>query len=175
MPLKNKQALLQAGSGVLVQLKNLAQALSPEQYSRPLDLLTGNTIGKHYRHIIEFYQCMLNAGECINYDKRQRDAVLEVNNSTAARALHEIINRIAHIETLERTYTYEADFSADNPAPVSVSTTIGRELAYNIEHAVHHMAIIQMVVKHYFPDITLEADFGVAASTRRHQQEICVQ
>jgi len=175
MQFKNKEVLIQAGSGVLEQLKNLAQNLTSEQYSRHLELLGGNTIGKHYRHIIECYQCMLNAKDCINYDKRQRDPELEINNRAAATVLQDIIIHLNSIENIDLAYTYEADFSDSGPAPVSVATTIGRELAYNIEHAVHHMAIIQMVTKYYFPGTVLEPNFGVAASTRRYQQEICAQ
>ena len=42
------------------------------------------------------------------------------------------------------------------------------ELVYNIEHAVHHMAIIRIAVQHEFPDLALDDEFGYATSTLKY-------
>jgi hypothetical protein len=65
----------------------------------------------------------------------------------------------------------ELDYAV-NPAEMQkVPTNFLRELVYNIEHAVHHMALIRIGVREVAPHITLPPDFGVAASTIRHQQK----
>jgi hypothetical protein len=46
---------------------------------------------------------------------------------------------------------------------------VARELLYNLEHAIHHMALIQVAVRQAFPALTLPAHFGVAYSTVQHQ------
>ena len=39
----------------------------------------------------------------------------------------------------------------------------------NVEHAIHHMALIQVAVKNAFGHIELPPHFGVAYSTVQHQ------
>jgi hypothetical protein len=166
------ETLLSASYGVLKQLRSLALALSPQQYSAPLDLIHGNTIGKHYRHVIEFYQCLLQNGPVVNYDRRKRDIALETGSVVAIAAINDIVSALQSITVDDiKDLAYEADFSDTGGAPITLPTSFERELAYNIEHAVHHMAILQMVVNHYYTDITLEDGFGVAASTLRYQQQ----
>jgi hypothetical protein len=43
-----------------------------------------------------------------------------------------------------------------------------RELAYNIEHTIHHMAIIKQSIIEHFTYIDLPEYFGVASSTVRY-------
>ncbi|MBK7681685.1 MAG: hypothetical protein IPJ26_04015 [Bacteroidetes bacterium] len=66
------------------------------------------------------------------------------------------------------------DYSIDNIVNDTVNSTYKRELAYNIEHAIHHMAIIKIAIENAYSDIVLDKAFGVAPSTIRFQRE-CVQ
>jgi hypothetical protein len=56
-----------------------------------------------------------------------------------------------------------------------VSSTVGRELIYNIEHTIHHLAIVKIALKAILPSLELPEHFGVAPSTIRHRQEACAQ
>lgn len=175
MPQIANRILTNANLRVLYQLKTLALHLKDEGYTQSLDLLSGNSIGKHYRHIIEFYQCLLNTQGVVNYDKRKRSLDLENNADFAIETINTIIAALEN-EPIVDDCNYEADFSDNGGENIKVKTSFAREMAYNIEHTVHHMAIIQIVVKHYFPQITLEEGFGVAASTLRYQhQTSCAQ
>jgi hypothetical protein len=51
-----------------------------------------------------------------------------------------------------------------------MDTNYFRELTYNIEHAVHHMAIIKIGIREVANYVTLPADFGIAASTIRYKE-----
>jgi hypothetical protein len=53
---------------------------------------------------------------------------------------------------------------------VKIKSSLERELAYNIEHAIHHMAIIKIALKTLFPKVKLADNFGVAYSTVRYQE-----
>lgn len=171
MEANKQETLLSANLHVLGQLKLLAQNLGVDEYSQLLPLLSNNSIGKHYRHIIEFYQCLLTASASINYDKRERNADLENNNQLAANTLQHIMDSLQKITDIDAPLVYEADFASTGGQNVKVTSTIGRELAYNIEHAVHHMAIIKIVVREYFGNVQIAENFGVAASTQRYQQQ----
>ena len=60
--------------------------------------------------------------------------------------------------------------SADN---LEIDTNFYREALYNIEHTIHHMALIRVGIKEV-SSITLPEYFGVAPSTIQHKKA-CVQ
>jgi light-regulated signal transduction histidine kinase (bacteriophytochrome) len=49
-----------------------------------------------------------------------------------------------------------------------MESSVYREITYNIEHTVHHLAIISIVIPIHFDYIQLPNDFGYAASTIQH-------
>ncbi|KPM32074.1 Hypothetical protein I595_1723 [Croceitalea dokdonensis DOKDO 023] len=57
---------------------------------------------------------------------------------------------------------------------VSVQSTFFRELLYNIEHLVHHLAIIKIGIQSLESKVEISDDFGIAASTIRNRK-LCVQ
>jgi hypothetical protein len=56
-----------------------------------------------------------------------------------------------------------------------VNSTYFRELVYNIEHAIHHFAIMAIAVKSNFQEVTLAENFGTAYSTIQFQEKQCAQ
>ena len=42
----------------------------------------------------------------------------------------------------------------------------------NIEHAVHHMALVKIGLRDVAPRVTLPAGFGIVVSTLRHQERV---
>ncbi|WP_338869736.1 DinB family protein [Spirosoma sp. SC4-14] len=154
---------------VLNDLDSLLMQLTEDEYVQPLDVFSGSSMGQHMRHILEFFQCLtagIAQGE-IDYDARKRDRQIESNPAYGRSVLQQlklVLMQLdpAHPLQLRQTYT-----------PVSsllVPTNVGRELVYNIEHAIHHMAMLRIGVKLHCPAIQLPTHFGVAYSTILHQQ-----
>lgn len=73
--------LFEAAGNSLNQVSALLVNLSNQEYSRPLSILHNASIGKHVRHIINFYQCVINPQDnnVVCYDARERDLQLEEN------------------------------------------------------------------------------------------------
>jgi hypothetical protein len=69
----------------------------------------------------------------------------------------------------DRALTLEVGYDADSDDCVTISTNYFRELTYNIEHAIHHMAIMKIGVREIAPYIPLDENFGVAVSTVRYR------
>ncbi|MBK7681684.1 MAG: hypothetical protein IPJ26_04010 [Bacteroidetes bacterium] len=92
-------------SQVLEQLIELINKLDNEQFARPLPLLSGNTIGKHIRHIIELYDQLLMGYDSgiINYDDRKRDLRTETETNYAIDKLKQI-NYLQLITNLTSPY-----------------------------------------------------------------------
>jgi uncharacterized damage-inducible protein DinB len=159
-----------ASSDILLQLAEVVGQLTNADYARPLAVLSGNTIGKHVRHILEFYELLQRSTQTgyVNYDRRQRDLVLEVDPYEALQRIGAIDRAVKRLD-MGQPLLLEADLSVAGEQTVEIPSTVARELLYNIEHAIHHMALIQVAVVDSFPDVQVPAHFGVAYSTVQHQ------
>ena len=99
------------------QLNNLLGDLSNEDYSKPLSMLSDNTVGKHVRHIIEMYHCLINTYDngTVDYDKRERNITIENNCSVAIENLHLILNTISNKEDRALVLNTYYDYNATTP------------------------------------------------------------
>ncbi|GAB2583930.1 DinB family protein [Spirosoma areae] len=163
-------SLKSASTDIMMQLAEVIGQLTDEDYARPLAVLSGNTIGKHVRHILEFYELLVNSAQTgqLNYDRRQRDLRLEVDTDEALRRIGSI-DRAIHWLDLNQSLHLEADLSVSGDETIQIPSSFARELLYNVEHAIHHMALIQVAVQNEFPAVELPQHFGVAYSTVQHQ------
>lgn len=143
--------------------------LGEERYCQPMEVFSGSSIGQHTRHIIEFLDCLSRQCESgqINYDHRLRNKSIEVHTQAATNSLEAILERL-HGYELKKKLTLSFTYDCETESYETVDTTFERELVYNIEHVIHHLAIIKIGLRIIAPDILLPADFGVAPSTVRH-------
>lgn len=157
---------------ILDQLISASESLSDEQFRQPLEVLSENTIGKHIRHIIEFYDLMVvgNQSGHINYDQRSHDRVIEENRLMAIEKMNTLKLELGEISE-DQSLVLSANYHLDQDKSEQIKTSFFRELQYNIEHAIHHMAIIKIACKQAFPEMNLPENFGVAYSTVRYQKE----
>lgn len=151
--------------------------LDPALYAMEQDLLFGASIGQHTRHFIEFFQCLLDqtgaAEPRVDYALRKRDLKLESSPATAVRAIDALILRLEAIATNPSCTLACSEHFADQQ--VWVHSNLERELIYNIEHTIHHLAIVKIGLAAIAPNIELPAHFGVAPSTVRYKQGVCAQ
>ena len=152
--------------------------IDSKAYGTPLEILFGATIGQHTRHFIEFFQCLVSQiGEparIIDYATRKRDASIQSDPPAALKAIEEIKAALDSFDTdLPCKLRCTEHFSSDKP--VEVESNLSRELLYNIEHTIHHLAIIKIGLATVAPAIELPEHFGVAPSTVQHNQNICAQ
>jgi uncharacterized damage-inducible protein DinB len=128
------------------------------------------SIGQHVRHTLEFYQCLLSATEVVNYDQRKRDVLIESSPEHAGTVLKEIQRQLSE-ESFEKQLSLEAEVSADADKIIRLPSSYSRELLYVLEHAIHHMALIRVLIKDQLPDFDLEDGFGVAYSTLAYRDQ----
>jgi hypothetical protein len=159
-------------NNVFLQLTASLEQLNDEQYSMECSILSNATIGKHLRHVIELFQSLETgyATGVINYDKRKRDIRIETDKEFALSLLNEIrrgLNRP------DKELILESSYDEDSNELISIKTNYTREVAYNLEHTIHHMALIRVGIN-LVSTIQLPENYGVASSTVRHRQE-CAQ
>lgn len=159
-------------AGLLIQLQELLESLTDKQYVQQIKLLSNATLGQHTRHIIEFFQ-ELNTGYTtgkVNYDKRKRNYKIESSRTCAIDSLTAVISLL---DKEDKKLILTIDYSNDSEELGSVATNYSRELVYNLEHTVHHMAILRIGVN-AVSTIVLPEEFGVAISTLKHRNA-CAQ
>ncbi len=159
------------GQSILSQVFDLTQQLNDAEYTSELDLLNGNTIGKHVRHIIEFFGILIEGTSegIINYDKRKHEPLFETETAATLVRIEELMDLVGKLDTGNQVFL-EVSYAKSDADSVKIKSSVERELAYNIEHAIHHMAIIKIAIQTVFPNIQVAENFGVAYSTVRYQK-----
>lgn len=152
--------------------------IDPQVYSRPLDLLFGATIGQHTRHFLEFFQCLISQiqapDRAVDYAARVRDMDLENRPESALSAITSIRSSLEGMrENTPCSLMCNEHFEGN--AKSFVESNLQRELLYNIEHTIHHLAIIKIGLAAIAPQIDLPQHFGVAPSTIQHKTGACAQ
>jgi len=66
-------------------------------------------------------------------------------------------------------------YDKNNNESFKIKTSLDRELVYNIEHAIHHMAIIRIAIENEFDSVSIDKHFGVAYSTIRFRDDLCAR
>lgn len=162
--------LPQTCSKILDQLGQLTSQLNDAEFTDPIASLSQATLGQHLRHTLEFFVCLESGFEAglVNYDERSHDKILESDRAVALACI-ERIKSFVNAQTLDKPLTLVLSYGKSTDS-ITIRTNYSRELVYNIEHAVHHMALIKIGVHDRTPHITLPADFGVASSTVRYKE-----
>ena len=155
------------------QLQVVLQSLSDAQYVLPVLSLSQATIGQHIRHIIELFTELNNGYETgtVEYEKRKRNYLIESDRRVAMQQLDRILNSLQKPDKELQLY---ADYETTDSAGFYVTTNYDRELVYNLEHTVHHMALIRIGICEV-SEMPVPAEFGVAASTVKFRNGICVR
>ena len=163
--------IVSACTTILRQLSDIVHQLDEMDFSRPSAALGNATVGQHLRHTIEFFLCLEQGFEqgVVNYDKRAHDEVLETDKLVALSTLSRIEKFIKTPHT-DRFLKLEVGYHRNNDECVEIETNYLRELTYNIEHAVHHMAIMKIGIREVAPYVIIPKDFGIAMSSLRYRE-----
>lgn len=154
----------------LEEIRSVISDLNNEQYAQKIEILSGSSIGQHVRHILEFYFCLIQGvkGGVVNYDLRERDLTLESEVKAGLTAIEYLQAQIEAFD-LAQTLKLEGDCGVSQSEAYSIPSNLHRELCYNLEHSIHHQAIIKIGLKSILINPELIESFGVAPSTMRAQ------
>ncbi len=164
--------LQQAVNNVFVQLSGSLETLSPDEYAKPCQNLSEATIGQHVRHIIEMFLCLEKGYQSgiVNYENRKRDQQIERDMAFAMLQLREIHQGLGKPD---KSLMLEGVYNDDSSNLMQFPTNYYREIVYNLEHTIHHMALIRVGLKE-LTQIELPETYGVASATVKHKRS-CAQ
>jgi hypothetical protein len=163
--------LFQAGRTILAQLSDTVNQITEEDFRKPSTALSNSTVGQHLRHTLEFFICLEQGYELgiVNYDKRIHNKAMERDKHIALNTINQILDFVKSNPN-DKVLKLEVGYETDSDECVTVETNYLRELTYNIEHAVHHMAIMKIGIREVADYVELPTGFGVAVSTIRYNE-----
>lgn len=143
--------------------------VNKDQYSCPIPHLGGASIGGHTRHIIELLQCAVQGADngLIDYENRHRNLSLETDSELAKKEIEIILNSV-----IENNKELNLIISLNVNGPeLIIPSNYYREIVYNIEHTIHHLALIRVALIALGLDI-VEGEFGVSSSTLKYRSQM---
>ena len=151
---------------VLQQGRAMISAITPEQYQQPMRKPFPASVGQHYRHILEHFVCFLQGmgTGLIDYDKRERNLRLETERAYALQVTDFLIEAVSSISEAQVHAACAALYSVSYTAAANpIASSVERELAYCVSHAVHHFALMRLICA----DAAIEVGgvSGIAPST----------
>lgn len=153
----------------LNELSGLLSQLSDDDYCCPCHDLGNATIGEHTRHIIEMFQCLENQYKSgiVNYDNRKRDYLIQTNTAFAKECIATILNQVD-----KKNKELQLQQIVDGEE-LLIQSNYQRELLYNLEHCIHHQALIKVAIIQS-NSLAIDENFGVARSTIEYRKQ-CAQ
>lgn len=166
-------AARRASRALLHSLSELTLRLEPVEFTEPVAPAFQAGVGAHIRHILDHFRAFhAGVGEgFIAYDRdgsvRRRGHAIERDSELCRTELEETARNLEELPPAETPVAVEMTLIPGEP-PVVFESTVGRELAFVMHHAIHHNAVIAALLR--VRGLQPPEDFGVAPATLDRQQ-----
>lgn len=153
----------------LNELIGLLRQLTDADYSKPCQQLSNATIGEHTRHIVEMFQCLQNQYQSgvVNYDLRERNYRIQTETDFAITTIEQVL---VAIDQPNKKLELRQEVDGES---ICIESNYFRELLYNLEHCIHHQALIKVALIGN-ESLVVGDHFGVARSTIEYRNQ-CAQ
>ena len=161
---------------VIAAQRNLRQvlvSLSDSEFRQKPVGVVPSSIGGHVRHCLDHVEALLSAVASgrLNYDDRRRGTDVEQSRQAAFDQFDRQEELLRKLRRLGPQFPLELTALLDpSRPPTTVSTTLGRELAFVLSHTVHHSALVAVMEK--LLGKVLPDRFGYAPATIAHLDQI---
>lgn len=152
-------------------MRTLLNGLTNEEYTKSLPVLFNASLGQHVRHVLECYICLIKGIPIgvVDYDRRERDQKIECNVVHAIFVIDSICEAIDRMNQ-NATLQFCGDCGLHERNRFSITSNCERELMHNLDHAIHHQALIKIGLNSIDRLYLISDDFGVAPSSLRNAQ-----
>lgn len=137
--------IIKSTINTLLKSKLLLSFLTDKQLSDETVSPYYSSIGSHIRHILDFYDCVLNAKHnSVDLTERKRNRNVEISCESAIYYLNDIINKLTEINfKKDELFLVNDDLGLGK---VDISYTFSGLLAQANSHTIHHYAIISYIL-----------------------------
>jgi uncharacterized damage-inducible protein DinB len=154
------------------QLECLREVIAPlpPRLFRIVPSAVSGSIGAHVRHCLDHVRALtsIHGSEELSYDSRLRGTAVETDPAAAVSEIDRLCAELDGLpaEWLDDSLRLRSLMHADG-GYISVGTTAARELAFVVQHTIHHAAGIAILLEQL--GVSVPPEFGYAPSTpRRH-------
>lgn len=158
--------------GMLADLEQLIRTLPVSAYCATR--AGESSIGAHVRHVVEFIQMLVDHVDSgvVDYENRKRNIVYETDPRAVAALLPPLRATLAHmLKHYGTSHPLELrETTLAGGDKLSITTSLGREMLFMLQHGVHHLAIIKMQAAAM--NIALGSQFGVAVATQAYREQV---
>lgn len=151
------------------EIKSILLQFDDDMYQKELKIISNGTIGQHFRHIIEFYFCFIEAQQngCVCYDGRKRNYLWETSVIESLNIINQLNDDFLQLD-LTKKIKLKQNYYNDS---FLIESTNQRELMYCFDHSIHHFAILKIALTTTFPTVKIPTNFGIASSTLHFQKQ----
>lgn len=162
------KTLTDAAAAVLQQGQHLLQRLSDKVYRHVPAQMSASAVGGHFRHVLDHFASLLAGLQTglVDYDARQRDGDVERDRHRALQVARELEHQVRLLSGSGDTPLLVLTDSGEGAMRQPSRSTLVRELQFVTSHAVHHYAMIALLLRAQGHHV--EPGFGVAPSTKAH-------
>ncbi len=161
------QAVINANTQALEQILSLIACAKGRIYSEVPQGMT-SAIGRHVRHVLDHYTALqigIKKNE-IDYDLRSRDSEVETDSDLAVEKINKTMEWMRGHIRLDAPLLMKTEVSLDCQETCVVESSLKRELVYLLNHTVHHVAYITLVLRTL--GITVDQHVGIAPATQSY-------
>ena len=170
-PAGSSHSPLEVLAHLLSDLRDVIGLLLVQHYRAQPAARVSGSVGAHVRHTLDHVAALLSAidGDELRYDHRKRGTTVEIDPLTGVNEIERLLfrlDRLGHVEHafLDAGVWLSTLLDPRQPA-VSVRTTLAREVAFVIQHTVHHCALIAVLLD--WQGVRVPHGFGEAPATAR--------
>ena len=140
------------------RLLSLSEFLDNESWTCKVPSINNESIGRHYRHIADFYLQFINGLDsgCVDYDNRTRNLSFEENLDFAKSVLMDISKTLSGYKIEDKNLNINMNKSMNSGI---INSNVKRELMFLYDHAIHHAHIIQIAVSNEYPNLNFKDEF----------------
>ena len=150
----------------------LIRSVPPAIYS---DKENGSSFGEHVRHGLDHLHAVLRGAidGSVDYEQRRRGWIGEREPAPALAELAAAAEHLERLQAADLTRPVVVHCLIDpQAAPISLASTLARELLFALSHETHHAAILSRLLAAY--NITVPENFSLAPSTVAWRASTCV-
>ena len=167
----NTNTLVDENVALIEQGVELISTIDGAVYRRNMHDLFTSGVGKHFRHVLDFYDRLTSGYRIVvDYDERRRDERVETDPQYAVERARSACAALRHMA--EAAHDDESlgvrvrvEVRDREGRPIETDSTLDRELDVLAAHTIHHYALIAQLLR--IQGIEVDHSFGVAPSTRR--------
>ena len=165
--------LIEENCQCLQQAIDMIDSITDDIYATNDGACFKSGVGMHIRHIIDFYENFLTGYEDrVDYDSRNRDPKMEADRQYGMGKIRGVMNAMEKLRSITDGCDNQVQVINDTTDPQAdpfSTSSVGRELQFLKFHAVHHYAMIAMILR--LQQVEVPADFGYAPSTLQYLKQ----